>query len=367
MRAIAMKCTQKDWEDIKPILLKHDIKFLAISDFFFYDYLVTNADDKLGRVTNFGEMRKDSLGRTVYYKWDKKVFLDALDIKDEFILPERWYIEITEENKPILEQWMGCNLYDHRGYISNDLFGANKREGKYHYYEPSSPMFTEITTEQFKEHILNKKQMSNRFPFLLKKDDALKIIDVACESWKVKLAREWSIDIVLNKQIVITENRYQEMRSACTKEQHQLFDEIFGKDDLVDLSILNDTDIFYMTSKAGNNYLFKGNPFTKGCTGWSYRTGRPINIDFPLCSEDDIKSLRKATASEIEFYNKMWVVSPYKNGELVWVKNVTSWVLRYTTGVIKNDYLQCYMNQAKSGAVEFWKFHKPATGIVLPD
>ena len=371
MKAIAMKCTKEDWEDIKPILIKHNISCIDISVFYYYEYLVTNCSNILGAVTNVHAARSGRHCRTIYHKWDKEIFLDALDIKDEFVLPERWYIEITKENKPILEQWRSCNLYGHQGYISNDLFGTKQNQGRYHYYEPTSTIFTEITTEQFKEYILNKKQMSNRFPFYLNANVAQKIIDVACSSWKAKLADMWAKYIVLGKKTEISEEFYKEMRSACTKEQHQLFDDIFGKDDLVDLSILNDTDIFYMTSKAGNNYLFKGTPFTKGCTGWNYRSSRPLNSNVPLCSEDGIKSLRKATASEIEFYNKMCVVSPYKDGELIWVKDsstTNTWCLRYSTGRLDtNGYAICYLDQRTTGTFNKWATHKPATGIVLPD
>jgi len=59
---------------------------------------------------------------------------------------------------------------------------------------------------------------------------AQQIIDIACATWKVKLATKWAKEIVLKESIEISEDDYQEMRKACTSEQNELFYVIFGKD-----------------------------------------------------------------------------------------------------------------------------------------
>ena len=59
---------------------------------------------------------------------------------------------------------------------------------------------------------------------------AQQIIDIACITWKVKLAAKWSKEIVLKEIIEISDNDYQEMRKACTSEQNELFDVIFGEE-----------------------------------------------------------------------------------------------------------------------------------------
>lgn len=61
-------------------------------------------------------------------------------------------------------------------------------------------------------------------------EEAQKIINIACEKWKLQLASLWSNKMVLHEYIHISEEFYQEMRSACTPDQHKLFDEIFGTD-----------------------------------------------------------------------------------------------------------------------------------------
>lgn len=69
-----------------------------------------------------------------------------------------------------------------------------------------------------------------RFPFELTSLQAQSIFDIACNTWKEKLAKEWSVNILLNKNIEVSEEFYTNMRKACTKEQNLLFDSIFGSD-----------------------------------------------------------------------------------------------------------------------------------------
>ena len=86
---------------------------------------------------------------------------------------------------------------------------------------------------------LNKEKiMKNR---ILTPVNATRIINIACSTWKPKLAEKWATNIVLNKNTEVSEEFYQEMRKACTTDQNDLFDEIFGKDE--QLISLNDLAI----------------------------------------------------------------------------------------------------------------------------
>jgi hypothetical protein len=79
-------------------------------------------------------------------------------------------------------------------------------------------------------------KMKNR---ILTPVNATRIINIACSKWKPKLAEKWATNIVLNKNTEISEEFYQEMRKACTTEQNELFDEIFGSDEqLINISDL---------------------------------------------------------------------------------------------------------------------------------
>ena len=85
----------------------------------------------------------------------------------------------------------------------------------------------EITLEQFKKHVLMENNNKNK---IISSEQAQRIIDIACGNWKNKLSVEWGVSIVLRRDIEIEEHFYKTMRKACTKEQHLVFDEIFGKD-----------------------------------------------------------------------------------------------------------------------------------------
>lgn len=66
-------------------------------------------------------------------------------------------------------------------------------------------------------------------PISISYKEAQEIINIACKEWKSELATLWGSDIVLQKEIEIEKAFYKKMRRACTLDQHQLFDKIFGK------------------------------------------------------------------------------------------------------------------------------------------
>ena len=120
---------------------------------------------------------------------------------------------------------------------------------KYYYYNYEDNNYwsntnnTTLPTQSVKDFLkqinINMKKEISRFPFLLNCRDAQKIINIACDAWKDKLATKWSVAIVLNNNITISELGYKTMRDACNHNQNILFDEIFGKDvpdNSVDLS-----------------------------------------------------------------------------------------------------------------------------------
>lgn len=209
-----------------------------------------------------------------------------------------------------------------------------------------------------------------RFPFILTKEDSLKIYDVACQSWKSRLAKKWGEEMFINNHISITKEFYDEMRNACDSKQHKVLDEIFGVDNEIDFSILNDTDVFYVKCDTGNDYLFKGkDAFTK-CTQTTNILSLKDNtksINW-ICGNEAVKELRLATKEEIELFNQHFNPCPYKDGELIFVKDDSwgIWQLRYATGEIRNNEVAAYMSQKTSGDYATYKYHAPATGVKLP-
>lgn len=298
MKAIAMKCTQQDWEDIKPILEKYKLKSRNIADFNDFNYL-TNVGENNNCITNICLWDKSNYNRTVYEEWDKNIFLEACDIIiDDFVLPEKWCLKRTDEVSELISKFFNIDrrhsVFSDWKYIGYDCSSINNGIDA----ADTPKAFCnggciEITFEQFKKYVLKENNMNTRFPFYLSSRHAQQIIDIACNNWKTKLAHMWGFNIALNVETVISEEFYKEMRKACTTEQNKLFDTIFGKD----------------TPK----------------------------------------------------YN-------YTDGELVWIKNGNNiWELRYTTGKLDDDGLECYGLQNKTGNTMFHSIHKPAPGIILPD
>lgn len=163
-------------------------------------------------------------------------------LKEE-ILPEKWCIKINEKNiKTVGEYYnkqLGLDVYLGKYLLSHDrisdvsVMKPDLRAVKNYitYLKPEG--VPEITFEQFKKLILKETKM-----YTITSKQAQSIINIACEVWKGKLASMWSKKIVLGKKVEISEDFYKEMRKACTSDQNKLFDEIFGKEDILSFNTL---------------------------------------------------------------------------------------------------------------------------------
>ena len=157
---------------------------------------------------------------------------------------------------------------------SYDAGGPKKKLPEYGKFEPIT-ILDYIETE-FRKQEIKEVKMNRKFPFYLNPDVAEKIVDIACSSWKTKLATRWSVCNVLNKQIEITEAFYKEMRSACTKEQHQLFDDIFGKDEPT--YQYTDGELVWVKSGITRPWFLR------------YTTGKITDSGYLMCYDDQQKS-----------------------------------------------------------------------------
>ena len=153
----------------------------------------------------------------------------------------------TKEQLEELTKWRiqhsDC-LHLHYNLTRDRMLLSNHMLDKSYFYNGSEENFLleswnedyqKITLQQFYKFKL--KQKMNRFPFELSIENAKKIIDIACQTWKNKLAEKWGKDLLLNAHVSINETFYKEMREACDSDQHKLFDTIFGADNLeIDLT-----------------------------------------------------------------------------------------------------------------------------------
>jgi hypothetical protein len=171
-------------------------------------------------------------------------------------LPERWCIEVTDENKETLLKYSEINKIT---YSINHLY-LNFIGKTYCSHGKTLNKFKEITLEQFEKHILGKKEERM---YSITAEDAKRIIDIACINWREKLAKEWATQIVLDREVEISEEFYKSMREACTTEQHKLFDDIFGGDgfltpeDFEELRLFISNKLNYETYKKLPGRLFE--------------------------------------------------------------------------------------------------------------
>jgi len=105
----------------------------------------------------------------------------------------------------------------------------------YEDYKGTNYIVLERENVELIESKIKEIKMKNR---ILTPQNATRIINIACSKWKPKLAEKWATNIVLNKDTEISEEFYQEMRKACTTDQNILFDEIFGDEQLINISDL---------------------------------------------------------------------------------------------------------------------------------
>lgn len=140
--------------------------------------------------------------------------------------------KLTKEQEQPHEYFEYINEYD-KSWKLGKIYKLNEN-GKVYFesgkepegdYAKDTKLFKPSTKEAFENQ--NKKQETMR---KISHFNAQRIVDIACETWKEILFGKWGKDIVLKKDIEITEEDYQKMRKACTEPQHKLFDQIFGED-----------------------------------------------------------------------------------------------------------------------------------------
>ncbi len=215
-----------------------------------------------------------------------------------------------------------CN---HEDFIS---FGWNHYKG-YTYILCEGPSYKGMLYLMIKlsdiEKLTETKETMKTITYI----DAQRIIDIACSTWKDLLFNSWGKNIVLKKDINIPSENYQNMRKACTSEQHKLFDEIFGEDtpqfkigDWVYIikaskgALIAESSVGQITEQPSSNGLF------------NYEDGIHVSIDLKVWNIGLNSKLRLATEEEIK------AVNVFPDGTPCLVKDYTtsSWYLQYADG-----------------------------------
>lgn len=233
MKPIAMRCTEQQFEEIRPILDKNGLNIINITDFQNCPYLVNNAQNKLGNINNFTKNSQYSHTRRVFENWDMNTFLEYCDIKLE--LPksfaikhkpcELWDKYIEWLNKKYNVYYKGTDIQMFYGVNSNgntDIHSAIS-----HFDEEA----VELTLEEW-DKIVNKTKTMNKLT--VKAVDVLRIHAIVCSTWQSKIVKDYLPRTNSNGEITFHQDEINEGFKAAktasnSSEVIALLEEIFGK------------------------------------------------------------------------------------------------------------------------------------------
>jgi mRNA-degrading endonuclease RelE of RelBE toxin-antitoxin system len=200
----------------------------------------------------------ESKFKPAYIKFDQDMFDDEIYP----VLVGLGFEVDSTEIKNVLVNNLAGNKYDFHVFGSKDMqFDRSKCHTAQQFLDASGifavadelpkDWYIEVTEDNLEE--LRKrvpKKIRQKMNYKITAEQAQSIVNIACENWKKKLAEKWANNIVLNKEIEISEEFYKEMRKACTEPQNKLFDKIFGEDGSVDLSEIYGLKLLVMSDNT---------------------------------------------------------------------------------------------------------------------
>lgn len=222
---------------------------------------------------------------------------------NNYNFPEHWYLPLigcTKEQLEEINTWRksqpNCTLKkDEYFYNCKTVLLSYHPDCSYFYINHGGNFptriwgkdYKEITLEQFYKHIL-KKDMS-KFPFKIDVEQVKKIIDIACDSWKSKLAELWGKDLLLKDYALVSEELYTEMKHAASIykgiDQNKILDEIFGKES-IDLSIYPNLGLLKFATNGDKGSLIvtndKNSFLLNSCFSWELETDRSGGIKLKI-------------------------------------------------------------------------------------
>jgi hypothetical protein len=252
-------------------------QYMELNQKHFFDYKEITTEQFIKYVLKQKEMENTTL--------KEKDIVELLGIKYEVfkeLSSGKFYL--SNINNRLINDEIFNKLNLSKNLFQKELLGYFYTEGAFPFCETLEDLtkLVEALKEEIKKYQNNKKTMGYR---KISASNAQRIINIACPSWQENLAIKWSKDIVLGKEINISEEFYQEMRKACTKWQHELFDEIFGKD----VEVYPDgtpclvrhysgyTDCWQLRYADGKGRFYINGQKSGNSTDWTYHMKLDIN------------------------------------------------------------------------------------------
>lgn len=217
-----------------------------------YPFLTTNYSHNNNHVAG----HYDTLGYFIH-TYNPQLFLALAAMTEGEEIKEGDYVVFLYDNAP--EHLRTIRWNDSMGVLKVHRIirdsvevrnGASSNNIKYFRKATKEELINHFSDNsgEIKNNTNNNKMKTLKFPFELQKQDAQRIINIACNTWKPKLSKNWA-PLLYKDSITIHEDEYDTMRAACTDAQNKLFDEIFGK-----VSV-NDTPFKDSIKKGGNDNL----------------------------------------------------------------------------------------------------------------
>lgn len=282
-KPIAMKCTQEQFNAIRPILEANGGKINNIEPFEKIPYLVNNFNVRM-RISNLSELGAGLNGRTVFHQWNQNTFLEycGIEVKPEFRpIAMKCNQEQFNAIKPILkENGLKIQTFSEFGdeeYLVNNLDGCKGDISKVesfisHHY--SRTVFEEWNQNIFLEYcgIKTEKQTEKTMGYKLTVPvkDVLEIHKIACSTWKTIIAK-YLTRVDLEQNIKFTEKEVDDMFEAATAEQKPVLTRIFGEK--------KKEEIDYTKLKTGSKVIIKYSGHHCGGIG-NIDRDEPVDIVF---------------------------------------------------------------------------------------
>lgn len=239
IKPIAMKCSEEQFNAIKPKLEKTGLTIRSIDSFEEAPYLVNNLREQLGFISNTATSAKTRWLRTVFEEWDEQTFLEHCGI-ESFVLPEKWCVEITESNREVLLDWVRkqpnyTGRFEHLFVAGAIVLSKHPSDDSYLWagdvngLESVHSNFKLITFEQFQKYVLKQEPIMKKYTnYTVPATDVLKIRAIACGPWKRRLAT-YLHRMDESNNLTFIEEEIDEMFNAATGEQRPVLVEIFGE------------------------------------------------------------------------------------------------------------------------------------------
>ena len=244
IKPISMKCSQEQFDKIRPMLEKNGIigTRYPFSHFGYDSYLTNNYMGLEGDINNVSEHGKRGHKREVFEEWNQDIFLEYCGIEAKVEIRPiamKCSSDQFKQIQPILvDNGLTIKSISHGNwfiyeYLINNLGTENGTVSNVNEYDKGAfgrKVFEEWNQDIFLEYCGIKKNKKNMgYKTTVPITDVLKIHAIACDSWKKIIVDKYLLRVDSKQNITFTESEIDEMFDAATTGQIPVLREIFGE------------------------------------------------------------------------------------------------------------------------------------------